>query len=80
MENKIRKLMIGLIFPGVTLFTACSRVKPEPITETSLDSLLSIPLSTLVIPIRYEVKELENLFNLKIQRNNGLRVFEMASN
>lgn len=71
--------MIGLIFPGISLFTACSKLKPEPIRETSLDSVLFTPVSTLVIPIRYEVKELENLINSKIKGrfiNQGIKLNE----
>lgn len=45
---------------------SCERIKPEPPRQTLLDSTLSIPLSTLTIPIRYEVSKLEDMVNSKI--------------
>lgn len=45
----------------------CGRVRPEAPYATELDSTLTLPLSTLVIPIRYHVDSLENTINEKVK-------------
>ena len=47
-------------------FSSCQRVKPKPPIATSLDSTLVIPLSTINIPINYEVAKLQEMVNAKI--------------
>lgn len=44
----------------------CERVKPIPPKPTALDSALQVPLSSLMIPIRYHVDSLEEIINNKI--------------
>jgi Domain of unknown function (DUF4403) len=44
----------------------CERVKPVPPKATVLDSALHVPLSSLMIPIRYHVDSLEEIINNKI--------------
>lgn len=44
----------------------CERVKPIPPKPTELDSALHVPLSSLMIPIRYHVDSLEEMINNKI--------------
>lgn len=44
----------------------CERVKPIPPKPTALDSALQVPLSSLMIPIRYHVDSLEEMINNKI--------------
>jgi len=60
---------------------SCERIKPEPPRQTSLDSTLIPPLSTLTIPIRYEVAKLENMVNSKITGiilNESFRINDKA--
>lgn len=49
------------------VFSSCERVKPEPPVGTTLDSTLVIPLSTINIPIDYEVAKLQEMVNTKIK-------------
>jgi hypothetical protein len=44
----------------------CERVKPVPPEPTTLDSALQVPISSLMIPIRYHVDSLEEIINSKI--------------
>jgi len=46
---------------------SCRRVKPEPPPRTTLDSSLAVPVSTLTIPIHYDVKRLEDMVNTKVK-------------
>ncbi len=48
-------------------FSSCERIKPKPPVATTLDSTLVIPLSTINIPIDYEVTKLQEMVNTKIQ-------------
>jgi hypothetical protein len=52
---------------GAFLSISCDRIKPEAPKETTLDTLLPLPISTLVIPVHYEVAELEETINTKVQ-------------
>ncbi len=66
MEKKILFVITGVILvASVACLFGCKRVKPEAPLETRLDSLIVPPLSTLVIPIHYEVAELEAILNSK---------------
>ncbi|MEQ9591246.1 MAG: DUF4403 family protein [Cyclobacteriaceae bacterium] len=49
------------------LMSSCKRVKPKVPVRTTLDSVLVIPLSTLTLPIRLSVADLEVLINSKIE-------------
>ncbi len=55
---------IGLM--SILIINSCHRVKPKPPLATTLDSTLTIPLSTINIPIDYEVTKLEKMVNTKI--------------
>jgi hypothetical protein len=44
----------------------CERVRPTPPKPTALDSALHVPLSSLMIPIRYHADSLEEIINNKI--------------
>jgi len=46
---------------------SCQRVKPGPPPHTTLDSSLTVPVSTLTIPIHYDVKRLEDMVNTKVK-------------
>jgi hypothetical protein len=46
---------------------SCERIRPDPPPHTSLDSSLQIPVSTVTVPVQYEVAKLEKLVNTKIQ-------------
>lgn len=46
---------------------SCQRVKPEPPVATTLDSSLAIPISTLTIPVHYDIKRLEEMVNTKVK-------------
>jgi hypothetical protein len=48
------------------LLNACERIKPKPPLATNIDSTLAIPLSTINIPVDYEVDKLEEMVNTKI--------------
>jgi hypothetical protein len=50
----------------ILLATACKHVSPPEPDRSHLDSLLSIPVSELNIPVSYPVKEIENLINEKL--------------
>jgi hypothetical protein len=63
----MKTIAISTILALVFLSVSCNRVKPEPPTATKLDTLLPLPQSTLVIPIHYEVSELEETINSKVQ-------------
>lgn len=47
-------------------FFGCERVKHVPPKPTDIDSSLHVPLSSLMIPIRYHVDSLEEIINNKI--------------
>jgi hypothetical protein len=63
MKISIVSILLAILFFSVS----CNHVKPKPPTATELDTLLPLPQSTLVIPIHYEVSELEETINSKIQ-------------
>jgi hypothetical protein len=60
-------VFLSLALVIVFLSVSCNRVKPEPPIATDLDTLLPLPQSTLVIPIHYEVSQLEETINSKVQ-------------
>jgi hypothetical protein len=65
----MRSSLIGLtvvLLIGAVVFS-CNRVKPEPPPHTTLDSSLAIPVSTLTIPIHYDIKRLEKMVNSKVK-------------
>ncbi len=57
---------IGCVLMLMAL-SSCQRVKPKPPIATTLDSTLVIPLSTINIPIDYEVVKLQEMVNTKIK-------------
>lgn len=65
----MRSSLIGLTVVLLiwTLVFSCNRVKPEPPPRTTLDSSLAVPVSTLTIPIHYDIKRLEDMVNSKVK-------------
>jgi hypothetical protein len=60
-------IFLSLALVIIFLSVSCDRVKPKSPVATDLDTLLPLPQSTLVIPIHYEVSELEETINSKVQ-------------
>lgn len=62
------KRCIGLAaIPMAFLFTlGCSRVKPPAPPRTAVDSVLTVPVSTLNVPVYYVIADVEALANEKI--------------
>src|SRR4051812_22572562 len=58
---------LALALVVIFLSVSCDRVKPKSPVATDLDTLLPLPQSTLVIPIHYEVSELEETINSRVQ-------------
>ncbi len=56
----------GCILYILMAFFGCERVKHVPPKPTDIDSSLHVPLSSLMIPIRYHVDSLEEIINNKI--------------
>lgn len=57
---------IGCILYILMAFFGCERSKVLPPKLTSIDSSLQVPLSSVMIPIRYHVDSLEEIINTKI--------------
>ncbi|HTJ49740.1 MAG TPA: DUF4403 family protein [Cyclobacteriaceae bacterium] len=56
-----------IVLMMLMLLNACERIRPKPPQATNIDSTLTIPLSTINIPIDYEVAKLEEMINTKIK-------------
>ena len=75
LENPLNKLkyapaclgsLIGLCVL-VAVFHSCRHIEaPEP-PQTQLDSVLTLPISELNVPISYSIRELEKLLNQKLE-------------
>lgn len=65
----MRSILIGLtvVLPIWVIGFSCGHIKPEPPPRTALDSSLAVPLSTLTIPIHYDVDRLEAMVNAKVK-------------
>jgi hypothetical protein len=68
-KNCLEVMKAFLIIPLAILFlsVSCNRIKPKPPQATTLDTLLPLQRSTLVIPVHYEVSELEETVNSKVK-------------
>ncbi|MBL0740275.1 DUF4403 family protein [Chryseolinea lacunae] len=65
---KMKLPAIGIIcLLSFVFFSRCERVKPEPPKPTMLDTTLTPPLSTVVIPVYYHVDSLEAIINNKVK-------------
>jgi len=65
----MRSSLIGLTV-AVLISTgvfSCKRVKPQPPAATTLDSSLAVPVSTITIPIHYDINRLELMVNTKVK-------------
>lgn len=56
-----------LISVFLALGISCKQVQPKPPEPTSLDSLLTAPVSTLLIPVYFKISDLESIVNKKVQ-------------
>ncbi len=58
---------LGLLLLISILFASCEKLDPEGPAETLSDTTLVAPISTLTIPVSYDVQNLEGLVNDKLQ-------------
>lgn len=67
--RRIKTTLWNAVVITVLLFLigACDREKPEPPVASTLDSLLYLPQSKLVVPIYLEVANLQQVINEKIK-------------
>ncbi len=61
-----------IFWTSITLLYSCKTIEaPEPL-KTQLDSVLTVPISDITVPISYPIKELEAMLNQKLDN----KVFE----
>jgi len=63
----MRTTPFSVVVLVMLMLIACERIKPKPPQGTSIDSTLVIPLSTINVPVDYEVAKLEEMVNKKIE-------------
>lgn len=56
-----------LISIFLVLGISCKQKQPKPPEPTSLDSLLTNPVSTILIPVHFKISDLESIVNKKVQ-------------
>jgi hypothetical protein len=61
------KNILGLILILSVLVLSCEKLDPEGPAQTLRDTTLIAPISTLTIPISYDVQNLEGLVNSKLE-------------
>ena len=62
-----KNIITGLILITSVLFMSCEKIEPEGPAQTLTDTTLVAPISTLTIPVSYDVQNLENLVNKKLE-------------
>ena len=62
--NRYTVPAINLLF--ILTFFSCNRIEPKAPEHTQLDSTLTVPVTTVSVPIFYPVKELEAMANEKL--------------
>ncbi|MFC2188052.1 DUF4403 family protein [Peijinzhouia sedimentorum] len=65
LKSKISFLLLVLII--AVYVSSCNKIEPEGPSQTLLDSSLVVPVSTITIPVSYEVRNLEDLVNKKLE-------------
>lgn len=65
--SKLKVTSILLLLILAVYISSCSKIEPEGPAQSLLDSTLVVPVSTITIPISYEVRSLEDLVNKKLE-------------
>lgn len=65
LKSKISFFLLVLII--AVYVSSCNKIEPEGPSQTLLDSSLVVPVSTITIPVSYEVRNLEDLVNKKLE-------------
>lgn len=63
---------LRILLPAVAavLFAACSKVKAPAPPRATLDSVLTVPVSTLKVPVYYVIQDVEDVVNEKIGKQS----------